>query len=99
MPPKILPNAPQIIKSINTNVENSNEKPLSVNKGTKCIIGTDMHTQQKITAKLIQATTAFSDRGKSLSSVSSSCLASYLQGDSLIRRAMGKDIIKYIKAK
>ena len=63
-------------------MENSNEKPLSVNSGTRCIIGTDMHTQQKITAKLIHTTTAFSDKGKSLSSISASCLAPSLQGDS-----------------
>ena len=68
MPPKIRPNATQNINSINADVANSIEKPLSVSNGTKCIIGIDIHTQQKITAKLIHATTSFSDRGKSVSS-------------------------------
>ena len=45
-----------------------------------CIIGTDMQTQQKITAKLIHATTAFSERGKFLSSLIASERASTLQG-------------------
>ena len=92
MPPNILPNAPQIIKSINTNVENSKLKPLSVSNGTKCIIGTDMQTQQKMTAKLIHATTAFSVRGKFLSSLIASERASTLQGDSLINSEIGKEI-------
>ena len=75
MPPKIRPNAPQNIKSINTDVANSNEKPLSVSNGTRCIIGIDIHTQQKITAQLIHATTSFSERAKSVSSSAVSVLA------------------------
>ena len=93
IPPKILPNAPKIIKTIKTEVANSRGNPASVNKGTKCIIGTDIHTQQKITAKLIQATTSFSESGKSVVSETSSVRAFILQGDSLINRDTGKAIM------
>ena len=56
-------------------------------------MGTDIQTQQKITAKLIQATTSFSDSGKSLDSDSSSVRAVILHGDSFINSDTGKAIM------
>ena len=52
-------------------------------------MGIDIQTQQKITAKLIQATTSFSESGKLVSPASSSDLALILQGDSLIKKEIG----------
>ena len=80
------------MSNINTEVANSREKSLSVSKGTKCIMGIDIQTQQKITAKLIQATTSFSESGKLVSPASSSDLALILQGDSLIKKEIGTAI-------
>ena len=78
---------------------NSNEKLESVNNGTKCIMGTAMHTQQNMTAKLIHKTTSFSEIGKVLGSGSTLVLALSLHGDSLISRAIGNAIAAYINAK
>jgi MFS family permease len=71
---------------------NSKEKFASVSKGTRWTIGTDIQIQQKITARLIQATTSFSEIGKSLTSGSSSVRALSLQGDSFISREIGSAI-------
>ena len=65
---------------------------MSVNSGTKCIMGTAMHIQQKITATLIHVTTSFSEMGKLLGSDSVKLRTLSLQGDSFIRRAIGKAI-------
>ena len=51
-----------------------------------------MHIQQKITATLIHVTTSFSEMGKLLGSDSVKLRALSLQGDSFIRRAIGKAI-------
>jgi hypothetical protein len=55
-------------------------------------MGIDMQTQQKMTAKLIQATTSFSESGKFVSPASSSDLALILQGDYLIKKEIGTAI-------